>query len=167
MIRPAGAEDADRLRAVERAAGTQFREIGMPEIADAEPMAASALVEFAREGRSWVAVDETDTVVGYVVVDVVDDCGHVEQVSVVPEHQGRGIGRALIEKAAAWARSRGLDALTLTTFTEVPWNRPLYEHLGFRVLTEPEIGPGMAAVREAEAAEGLDPSIRACMRRDL
>ena len=104
---------------------------------------------------------------GYVVVDVVDGCAHVEQVSVRPDHQGTGVGRALLDRVAAWAQARSMPALTLTTFADVPWNRPLYEHLGFRVLAEGELSPGLRAVRDAEAAHGLDPTNRVCMRRDL
>jgi len=47
---------------------------------------------------------------------------------------------------------------------EVPWNRPLYEHLGFVVLTEEEIGPDLETVRRDEADSGLDPATRVCMR---
>jgi GNAT superfamily N-acetyltransferase len=154
VIRPARTDDAERLREVERAAGLQFGDVGMPDIAAAEPMAASELI---RVGN----------VVGYVVVEVVDGCAHIEQLSVVPDHQGRGIGRALVEAVSTWARDQGLPAITLTTFTDVPWNRPLYEHLGFHVLAEAEITGGLRTLRESEAAHGLDPSIRVCMRRDL
>jgi hypothetical protein len=59
------------------------------------------------------------------------------------------------------------SAVSLTSFAEVPWNRPLYEHLGFMVLAEDEIGPELRAVREAEAAHGLDPAERVCMRLDV
>jgi len=167
MIRPSRPEEAERQREIERAAGVRFGDVGMPEIAAAEPMEASRLAAYASDGRSWVAVDQDDTVVGYVVVDVVDAAAHIEQISVEPQHQGHGIGRALIDHVAAWARSRGLSALTLTTFSDVPWNRPLYEHLGFRALDEGELSPALRAIRDHEAALGLDPSIRVCMRRDL
>jgi N-acetylglutamate synthase-like GNAT family acetyltransferase len=102
-----------------------------------------------------------------VIADPVDGCAHVEQVSVSPDHQGRGVGRALLDQVAAWARAGGMPALTLTTFTHVPWNRPLYEHVGFRVLADAEVGPQLRAVCDAEAAHGLDPATRVCMRRDL
>jgi hypothetical protein len=36
----------------------------------------------------------------------------------------------------AWAQRHGLAALTLTTFTDVPWNMPYYERLGFRHLCD-------------------------------
>ena len=47
-----------------------------------------------------------------------------------------------------------LDRLTLTTFTDVPWNRPYYERLGFTVLDD--LGPELAALvaHEHEAIPG-------------
>jgi hypothetical protein len=105
-------------------------------------------------------------VVGFVIVDMVDGAAHIEQVSVVPGHQGQGVGRALIDQVGRWAGENGLTALTLTTFNDVPWNRPLYEHLGFRVLAAEEIAPGLHAVMAAEAAHGLDPATRVAMRKD-
>jgi hypothetical protein len=57
--------------------------------------------------------------------------------------------------------------MTLTTYRDVAWNRPLYEHLGWFVLAEPDIGPGLRAVRDIEASHGLDPAARVCMRRDV
>ncbi|MHB1598815.1 MAG: hypothetical protein ACYCXY_08010 [Acidimicrobiales bacterium] len=55
--------------------------------------------------------------------------------------------------------------MTLTTFDQVSWNRPLYEHLGFAVLQEADLLPGLRVVRAAETEHGLDPAARVCMRR--
>lgn len=85
----------------------------------------------------------------------------------LPDHQGRGLGRALVDRAEQWAKGRDLKALTLTTFDHIPWNRPFYEHLGFRVLADDEVGPGLRALRESEAAHGLHPASRVVMRREL
>lgn len=60
-----------------------------------------------------------------------------------------------------------MPAVTLTTFSDVSWNAPLYRHLGFRVLAEHEIGPQLQAARDAETAHGLDPTRRVCMRSEL
>ena len=163
-IRPATAGDGDRLRAVERAAGERFREIGMPEVADDEPPTVDALAGYATDGRSWVATAD-DTVVGYVLVDLVDGAAHVEQLSVHPDHQGQGVGRALLDHVARWADGLALPWVTLTTFTDVPWNAPLYRHLGFAELTDRDLGPGLRAIVAAEAAHDLDPARRAVMRR--
>lgn len=135
----------------------------MPDIASHEPPSLDALAGFAAAGRAWVAVDEAGEAVGYVLVEMVDGNAHVEQVSVLPEHQGSGVGRALMDHVRHWAAVGGLPAVTLTTFVHVPWNAPLYEHLGFRILAEDEIGPELRAVRDAESAHGLDPATRVCM----
>lgn len=157
------------LRHLEVRAGVRFRDIGMDAIADAEPMTDALLDRHARDGHSWVAIagDQSDRPIGYLVVEVVDGLGHVEQVSVDPDWQGRGVGRRLVDAAVAWARGEGRPALTLTTFIDVPWNRPLYEHLGFRVLADDELGPELRAVRDHETAAGLDPAQRVCMRLDI
>jgi ribosomal protein S18 acetylase RimI-like enzyme len=88
----------------------------MADIAADEPMSSQKLAAYARAGRSWVATDQEDHVVGYVVVEMVDGCAHIEQVSVEPGHQGHGLGRALIYEVEGWAAARGLEAITLTTF---------------------------------------------------
>ena len=162
-IRLAERGEEGRLQDIERLAGQRFREIGMDDIADDDPPAMDELSQYVNDGRCWVAEGDTGDLVGYVMVEVVDGNAHIEQVSVAPDQQGFGVGRRLIEAVAEWARERGRPAVTLTTFTDVPWNRPLYEHLGFRVLTEAEIGPELRELREQEARQGLDPEIRACM----
>ena len=163
-IRPCLPSDADALREIERRAGERFRDVGLDWVADDEPFSIATLHEYALSGRSWVALDETETAVGYLLVDFVDQAVHIEQVSVTPDRQGSGVGRGLIDHVGAWAVTTGRLAITLTTFADVPWNRPLYEHLGFRVLTETEIGPELRALRDAEAARGLDRAPRVCMR---
>jgi GNAT superfamily N-acetyltransferase len=166
-IQPAAGEDLSVLRAIERAAGERFREYGLDDVADDEPTSTEMLQEYATDGRAWVAVADSGDVIGYVLVDLIDDAAHIAQVSVDPDHQGQGAGRALIEQVASWAGGRGLPALTLATFDHIPWNRPLYEHLGFRVVPDDQLRPGLTAVRSAEMAHGLDPQLRVVMRRDL
>jgi GNAT superfamily N-acetyltransferase len=165
VIRSAQAEDGPALQEIELLAGAQFRDVGMGDIAAAEPSSLEVFARYAAGGRSWVATDRHGEAIGFTIVDVVDGAAHVEQVSVVPDRQGRGVGCALLDRVQAWAAETGRPVLTLTTFSEVPWNRPLYEHLGFRVLSGTEIGPELRAVCANEAAHGLDPATRVCMGR--
>jgi N-acetylglutamate synthase-like GNAT family acetyltransferase len=92
---------------------------------------------------------------------------HIEQLSVHRDCARRGVGRSLLEHAAGRASAAGLPALTLTTFSEVPWNAPYYERCGFRQLTGSELTPGLREIRRREAAHGLDGWPRVWMRRDL
>jgi GNAT superfamily N-acetyltransferase len=166
-VRAARVEDGPAQQRIEIAAGKQFLEVDLPEIAGDEPLPLVSLAEYANEGRAWTAVDEGNYPLGYVLVSIVDGLAHIDQVSVSPDVQRQGIGRALIEQVAQWATRRGMTGITLTTFASVPWNRPLYERLGFRVISDAEIARDLRALRKHEADLGLDSNLRVCMRRDL
>jgi ribosomal protein S18 acetylase RimI-like enzyme len=165
-IRPARPQDAPRLQQIELATHGQFAAIGYDQVAANPPDSIELLVEYARSGRSWVVVVD-DEIVGYILVGVIDDAAHIFHVCVHPGCQGRGLGKALIEQVKVWARSTGRSAVTLATFYEVPWNGPLYEHLGFRVLDESELGPEMLARGEHDVAGGLSPKGQVAMRLNL
>ena len=166
-IRPVTRAELPALQDIERAAGAPFRGLGMPEIADDEPPALDVLERYRRAGRCWVAVDERDLPAAYLLAEPVDGALHIEQVSVHPRAARRGVGRALLAHAADHAREEGLTALTLTTFTDVPWNAPYYARLGFRPLPEADLTPGLREIRGAEAAHGLNRWPRVCMRAPL
>ena len=164
-IRAVGADELHRLRDIERAAGVLFHTVGMDDIAAHEPMGIDELDTYRAAGRAWVVADDTDTPVAYVLADVVDGHGHVEQLSVHPDHAGRRLGASLIDHVVAWARDRGLSVVTLTTFRDVPWNAPYYLRCGFTVLADDDVGPELRELVEEEAGYGLDPALRVCMVR--
>ena len=166
-IRPAHAEEAAELSEIERLSGERFREVGLDHVADDEPTSPDDYAAYITSGRAWVAVDSAGRACGFVVMSEVDGDAHIDQISIVPTEQGRGLGRALVEQAVAWAVEHGHKELTLTTFDHVPWNRPLYEHLGFRVMATGEIGPEMRAILDREAQQGLEPATRVAMGRRL
>ncbi|MFI8906620.1 GNAT family N-acetyltransferase [Streptomyces albidoflavus] len=166
-IRAAHLAELTALQDIERAAGVWFREIGMDPIADDEPLSVTELAPYVRAGLAWVAAREDGRPVAYLIADRVDGNLHVEQVTVHPDSARRGVGRALLEHAAERARGEGAAALTLTTFTGVPWNAPYYGRCGFRVLAECELTPGLREIRRAEAARGLGRWPRCCMRREV
>jgi len=169
IIQVPALDELPALRAIERAAGEPFRELGMAAIADDEPPPLELLTEFQRAGRALAAYEKAGPggglsgPVGYLLWAPVDGRTHIEQVSVHPDQAHRGIGRALINRAE---QDGGRAALTLTTFTEVPWNAPYYARIGFRTLSEAELTPGLRAVRAHEATLGLDRWPRVAMRRE-
>ena len=167
LVRLARESDLHVLREIERGAGQCFADIGMAFIAEDEPPSIEALREFQSEGQAWVWADTHDLPVAYLLAELVDGCAHLEQVSVHPDYAHRRIGRALMDHLADWARAQALQAITLATFTEVPWNGPYYARCGFRYLTDDELTPGLRAIRTNEAKHGLDQWPRACMRREL
>ncbi|WP_406102868.1 GNAT family N-acetyltransferase [Streptomyces sp. NBC_01003] len=166
-IRAVRLDELPLLQDIERAAGQCFRDIGMPEIADDEPLPLGELARYHHAGLAWVVASDADAPAAYLIADRVDGNLHVEQVSVHPDSSRRGIGRLLLDHLAAHATSTGVPALTLTTFTQVPWNAPYYARCGFQLMHDSSLTPGLWKIREREAAHGLDRWPRACMRRAL
>ncbi|GAB2582338.1 GNAT family N-acetyltransferase [Kribbella endophytica] len=164
-IRLAAPGELPLLQALETAGGELFRAIGMTDIADHAPPPLHVLRTYQRAGRAWVAAGTADQPIGYILVKVVDGAAHIEQVTVHPDHQRQGLGRALIDTADRWASENSLPALTLSTFREVAWNAPYYASLGFRMLPEDELTPGLLRLRAEESEIGLDPAARVFMRR--
>ena len=122
VVRPADPSEFEHLRWIELESDRLLEEYGIGPFPVDEggnrPAVATAF-----------AVGEP--AVGFVFLGVVDDAAHVDQVSVLPEHGRRGIGRALLEAAVGWAREVGVTKLELHVF---PWNEPairLYEQFGY------------------------------------
>jgi GNAT superfamily N-acetyltransferase len=145
-VRPASPAEFGRLRSIELDSDRLLETVGIGpfENDDGHDRLAKVVAVFAAG----------DPPVGFVSIDVIDGCAHIDQLSVLRDHGGHGIGRALLDEAVRWARADGLAAVTLTTFRDVPWNAPFYRRVGFEVVDDPT--PGLAAVRTAERAEGLD-----------
>ncbi|MGH3660614.1 MAG: GNAT family N-acetyltransferase [Micromonosporaceae bacterium] len=166
-IRPARPDEFPILQQIQLAAGRCFRDIDMPEVASGDPLSLHELARYQQAGLAWVTVDGADEPVAFLVADRVDGNLHIEQVSVHPDHARRGLGRSLLNHVAAQGRGEGLSAVTLTTFTDVPWNGPYYARCGFQPLDESTLTPGLREIRKQETAHGLDKWPRHCMRRVL
>ncbi|KQY29302.1 acetyltransferase [Caulobacter sp. Root487D2Y] len=163
VFRPARPEEIETIRALERASAQRFVGL-MDALAADEPTPASILAPRIAAGGLVVAVED-EALVGFVMFRRVETRAYVEQLDVLPAFAGRRIGAALLDAAAEWARTAGLDGLSLSTFRDVPWNAPYYRRLGFVDLAE--LTPGMAAIRETHLARGLDEDARVFMTRDL
>ncbi|MBA2733689.1 MAG: GNAT family N-acetyltransferase [Acidobacteria bacterium] len=85
----------------------------------------------------FIAEDEKGVALGFIHLQTGDDYynreahGHITDVIVAPEGEGRGIGRGLIEKGEEWARSQGYRWLTLSVFAQNLQAREVYKRLGY------------------------------------
>lgn len=70
----------------------------------------SAIVE---RGRGWVAVDGEGRVVGFAVGFRED--GNLWGLFLDPEHEGRGLGRRLLDSVVGWLRGEGVRRMWLRT----------------------------------------------------
>jgi ribosomal protein S18 acetylase RimI-like enzyme len=83
-------------------------------------------------GMAWARIDPA-----------APQTAHVYQMWVEPAHRGRGIGRALLEAAIAWAPTRGARRVTLGVTCGNTAASRLYAAAGFMPIGEPEpLRPG-------------------------
>ncbi|NUU66244.1 GNAT family N-acetyltransferase [Enterobacteriaceae bacterium BIT-l23] len=167
-IRPTRPDDAPHLPAIERAAGQAFLALeAFRWIADDAVLSTQAHLALIRSGHCLVAVEKHDRPIGFLAAGVRHGRLHIHEFAVHHDWQGKGVGSTLLNHLAADARKKGLRQLSLTTFREVPWNRPFYERQGFRVLTPPELPDDLQHLMAQEARHGLEPARRCAMVRDL
>lgn len=88
----------------------------------------------AEGSHVWVAVRE-GAVTGFVAVHLhaEDKAGEIHLVAVDPDHQGVGVGRALVDHATEWVRAQGMETVTVETGGDEGHGpaRALYEAAGY------------------------------------
>jgi GNAT superfamily N-acetyltransferase len=83
-------------------------------------------------------IAENDTPLGFIYLETQIDYftresqGHVGIIAVDDVAEGKGVGRALLDAAASWARARGFRRLTLNVFEGNDRARQVYERAGFQ-----------------------------------
>ena len=162
-FRAARPDEIETIRALERASAQRFVGL-MDALAADEPSPADVLAARIETGGLVIAVDG-DALVAFVMFRVVEDHAYVEQVDVLPSHEGQRIGAALLDVVSGRARTAGLKGLSLSTFRDVPWNAPYYRWLGFSDVADAALTPGMRAIRAEHLARGLDEDARVFMAR--
>jgi GNAT superfamily N-acetyltransferase len=100
---------------------------------------------------------------GFATAEEVGQQGFYALLCVHPAHAHRGLGRSLTDAVKTWAVSRGYTSLTMTTFPDVPWNAPMFQRMGFRIMDDSELTPGLLNIRREEIASGLAPEQRVFM----
>jgi ribosomal protein S18 acetylase RimI-like enzyme len=83
----------------------------------------------------FVAEDPaTGTPIGYVTtrLSAVSRIGWIPNLAVDPAHQGKGLGRALLEHAIAFFRQSGMEVAKIETLEQNPIGQNLYPSLGFQ-----------------------------------
>jgi GNAT superfamily N-acetyltransferase len=84
-----------------------------------------------QKGAFLLAEDSADVLVASVYVEPRGERAYFGMLAVLPNMQGHGLGRLLVEAAENWARERGCEVMDLTVVnlrTELP---PFYGKLGY------------------------------------
>lgn len=112
-----------------------FSAVGIPyspndrhaDIADAEEY-------YMRNGCFWCMFDE-GTLIGTVAVRIIDaenKVAELKRMFVLPEYQGKGYGRMLLNHAVAYAREREYYKICLDTRKQFSTAQHLYRSAGFK-----------------------------------
>jgi putative acetyltransferase len=165
VITPAAPQHLAALGAVELGAATRFRGWHVPAAMFEEATPLSVFEAAQASGHLWVALSPAGDCVGLALVEPSGERLHLEELDVLPEHGGRGLGRALVNEVERWAADNHFHEITLTSYRDVPWNAPFYARLGFVVCQPADLDAELAARLAAEAARGLDTMPRVAMRK--
>jgi len=167
-IRFANDRDVSVLPEIERSSGEIFRQWpGLEWIADDAVQSKERHLALIADGVAFVAELQGHGIVAFLNGEMTPEALHIWQMAVHRDQQRRGIGRKLMGAAQRFAADRGIDALSLTTFRDVPWNEPYYQRLGFITLDCEELNPRLKAILDAEERAGLPATKRCAMKKPL
>ena len=82
----------------------------------------------------FVAEEPGGAVVGYVTtrLNAISRVGWIPNLAVDPDHQGHGLGRALLLHALDYFRRSGMQVAKIETLDQNPVGQALYPSLGFK-----------------------------------
>ena len=167
IVRRAAAADATFLPDIERSAACAFRQL--PDLGWTPGNFVESVEEHLASisrGTLWVAESDA-SVVGFLTAEIIGAELHIDEFDVHLDHQRQGIGRKLLSAVVEYAREEGLEALTLTTFRDVPWNAPFYSSAGFSAVEQSEVSPRLKSILELEVEHGLPQGKRCAMRMKI
>ncbi|WP_175580991.1 GNAT family N-acetyltransferase [Marivivens donghaensis] len=125
MIRPAVSSDVAAITAIASASFAHYvSRIGQPP--------APMIADYAALVNACSAyVFEDEAILGYLVLEPLQDAMLLDIVAVFPDAQGRGVGKALMVSAEKQTRAAGLSTIRLYTNALMHENVGLYAKIGY------------------------------------
>jgi len=130
-IRLAEPGDAKSISEILRKAFSEFKSDYTPEALEVVTPPADEIATRFNEGPQWLAVADKKPV-GTVSVVREPDHLYIRSMAVLPEVQGLGIGKMLLDAIDGYAVANGFDRLFLYTTNFSTAAKKLYEKCGFR-----------------------------------
>ncbi len=95
------------------------------------PAVSEGIPETIEHSRVWV-VEREGRIVGAMILVPEHDCMVLENIAVIPECAGMGLGRTLIGRAEQDCVALGLREIQLSTHKDMPENVAIYSRLGWK-----------------------------------
>ncbi|MCR5857352.1 GNAT family N-acetyltransferase [Mesorhizobium sp. J428] len=161
-IRRAVAGDVDAMLVISSRADRLFVDHGVPQIAALPPTPRGDFQRFVADNDAWLA--SWDAIpAGFAVAGQAAGEYWLKEIAVDPARARRGIGGSLLSTVLDHARAEGRSRVFLSTFRDVPFNRPFYERRGFAVIEPESAAPRLREQFLREVPPGVDPATRTLM----
>ncbi len=161
----AARDDVAAIIDVHLASNRMFAGTGLlpdSELVNAVP--AQVVEQSVGDGLVFVIRHHGDGVVAFAMCHLVEETLYLDQISVIPAHGRKGLGRRLVQRVLREAADLRLSTVTLSTFRDLAWNGPFYRKLGFREIPRRQLSEFMKELEAAQATT-MDVSLRCFMRR--
>ena len=144
MISLGEVEEIDEIIALTKACGLHMRQNGIDQWDENYPDRVS--IQQDLETKTLFAYRENDTILGIVVLNENQDEEYAEinwstndfdrnivvhRLAVLPNQQGKGIARKIMDFAEQYAAEHQYDAIRLDTFSQNPRNQKFYTNRGY------------------------------------
>jgi GNAT superfamily N-acetyltransferase len=134
-IRDCRADESDRILAIINAAAEAYRGV-IPADRWREPYMPEA--EFQREiaaGVKFIGYEDAGALIGVMGIQPVRDVHLIRHAYVLPQHQGKGIGGALLRHF----RSNRHGPMLIGTWADADWAIRFYQKHGFRLVSRERV----------------------------
>lgn len=164
-IRAAQVDEIEALRQIEFDAFFTLRDAGGV-MGEPSTTSADALLSMLENDLLVVAADSNDQPKGFLAATHIDDELYINEIDVLRNAQGKGIGKALLRWGIEETARRNLRCASLTTDRLVPFNAPFYGRYGFRILGDHELSEHLRKTLARQIEYGLDPARRVAMAHE-
>ncbi|WP_434812066.1 GNAT family N-acetyltransferase [Microbacterium sp. bgisy189] len=145
MVRPIHSDDAGEVLTVQRAAFVQealiYRDPDMPALTQTLEQLEAELAD-----NLGLVAERGPRIVGAIRAVAADELLLIGRIAIVPDQQGEGIGRMLLEAVEERGWSVGCREAELFTGSHSDANLRLYERLGYRKTEQIDQGDGTAQI---------------------
>ena len=93
----------------------------------------TSIEKYIHKSKVFVAIEDTLIVGVYVLMEMAPGKAEVMNVAVAESHQGKGIGKALVQHAIKSARLLGMESIEIGTGNSSIQQLALYQKCGFRL----------------------------------